>query len=85
MDFKTELIKLNINPTDAILDKFEKYYDRLVTVNEYMNLTAITEHDEVYNKHLLDSLLITKAIDNNMKIFIVTSLMALYVRPELLN
>ena len=67
MDFKTELIKLNINPTDAILDKFEKYYDRLVTVNEYMNLTAITEHDEVYNKHFLDSLLITKAIDEGEK------------------
>ncbi len=65
MDFKSELLKLNIKATDSILDRFSKYYDRLVTVNEYMNLTAITERDEVYNKHFLDSLLITKAIDVN--------------------
>lgn len=65
MDFKSELEKLNINLTDEMNNKFELYYSKLVEVNSYMNLTAITEHDEVYIKHFLDSLFITKAINNN--------------------
>ncbi len=65
MDFKSELEKLNINLTDEMKNKFELYYSKLVEVNSYMNLTAITEHDEVYIKHFLDSLFITKAINSN--------------------
>ena len=64
MDFKSELLKLNIELTPNMEEAFDKYYTRLVEVNEYMNLTAITERSEVYNKHFLDSLFITKALDN---------------------
>ena len=67
MDFKNELEKLNINYNDDILNKFEMYYKKLIEVNEYMNLTAITEHDDVYIKHFIDSLFILKAIDNTKK------------------
>ena len=67
MDFKLELEKLGINISDQELNKFETYYNKLVEVNSYMNLTAITEHDEVYNKHFLDSLSIVKALDLNKK------------------
>lgn len=63
MNFKDELIKLNINIDNEQLDKFELYYNKLIEVNSYMNLTAIVEHDEVYNKHFLDSLSIVKALD----------------------
>lgn len=68
MDFIKELEKLNITATDDILSKFDKYYHRLVEVNEYMNLTAITEEAEVYNKHFLDSLfiLLTNKLDGNI-------------------
>ncbi len=38
-------------------DKFDTYYQSLVSYNERVNLTAITEHDEVFNKHFLDSIL----------------------------
>lgn len=62
MEFKSELSKYDIIPNDSILDKFNKYYNRLVSVNEYMNLTAITEEAEVYNKHFLDSITILKAL-----------------------
>ena len=65
MDFKGKLEKLDINLTDEMKNKFELYYSKLVEVNSYMNLTAITEHDEVYIKHFLDSLFITKAINSN--------------------
>lgn len=62
MDFKVELKKLNIEPSEDIMNKFELYYNKLVEVNSYMNLTAITEHDQVYLKHFYDSLTIKKAI-----------------------
>ena len=62
MDFKEEVSKLNINLTDASSLRFEEYYKRLVSVNEVMNLTAITDHEEVYNKHFLDSLSLNLAI-----------------------
>ena len=41
--------------------QFDQYYDLLVEWNSFMNLTAITEFDEVCQKHFLDSLSIVKA------------------------
>ena len=64
MDFKEEVSKLNIELTDAASLKFENYYKKLIAVNEVMNLTAITDHEEVYNKHFLDSLSLNLAISN---------------------
>jgi 16S rRNA (guanine527-N7)-methyltransferase len=61
MDFIKELEKLNITVNDKIASRFDTYYHKLVEVNEYMNLTAITEEAEVYNKHFLDSLCILLA------------------------
>lgn len=65
MNFRSELEKLNIELTSDMENKFELYYSKLVEVNSYMNLTAITEREEVYNKHFLDSLSIVKALDLN--------------------
>ena len=65
MNFKEELEKLNISFSDSIEEKFNIYYETLVEVNKYMNLTAITEHDDVYVKHFIDSLFILKAIDDS--------------------
>ena len=63
MDFKTEVYNLGISLDDISLERFEKYYRILVETNEKMNLTAITEKEEVYCKHFLDSLEITRALD----------------------
>ena len=38
------------------LDQFETYYKLLVEWNEKMNLTAITDKEEVYLKHFYDSI-----------------------------
>ena len=48
--------------------QFEKYYEMLVEKNKVMNLTAITDYDEVMLKHFVDSLSIAKVImeDNNV-------------------
>lgn len=49
-------LKLNIELTDEQIDQFQKYYEMLVETNKVMNLTAITELDEVIVKHFLDSI-----------------------------
>lgn len=42
--------------TDAQLSQFEQYYDMLIEKNKVMNLTAITEREDVILKHFIDSL-----------------------------
>ena len=68
MNFKDECLKLNINIDNKMEERFEKYYDKLIYVNNFMNLTAITEKEEVYNKHFYDSLTILKALNNKNNI-----------------
>ena len=63
--FKEELAKLGINISDVQLDQLNKYYEMLVEYNKVMNLTGITEKNEVYLKHFYDSLTIVKIIDLN--------------------
>lgn len=64
-NFIEETKKLGIKVTEKELILLEKYYDMLVEYNKFMNLTGITEHDEVYLKHFYDSLTIVRAIDLN--------------------
>lgn len=64
MNFKEELKKLNIEITENQLSKFDLYYQRLIEVNQVMNLTAITEKNEVYIKHFFDSLTLTECLEN---------------------
>jgi len=54
MALKEILTKNNISDEKCSL--FEKYYEMLIDWNEKINLTAITEEDEVAKKHFLDSL-----------------------------
>lgn len=54
--FAAALRDKNIVLDDKQLAQYQTYYDRLVAVNEHMNLTAITDRDEVYLKHFYDSL-----------------------------
>ena len=49
--------KYGYNLDDNQLQQFDKYYHYLVECNEKFNLTAITEENEVYVKHFVDSLL----------------------------
>lgn len=45
------------------LDQFETYADYLVEWNQKINLTAITDLEEICIKHFLDSLLLLKAVE----------------------
>ncbi len=48
--------KYNIVIDDEKLEKFKRYYELLIFYNEKFNITAITEKEEVYLKHFIDSL-----------------------------
>lgn len=54
--FNPLLQERGIELTDQQSMQFEKYFELLVEWNEKMNLTAITEKQEVYEKHFYDSL-----------------------------
>ena len=43
-------------------DMLDRYYQNLVEWNSFMNLTAITDRREVYDKHFLDSLSLLKLL-----------------------
>lgn len=62
-EFIIELKKIGINLTNKQLDQLETYYNLLIKWNEKINLTRITEPNEVYLKHFYDSLTIVKVID----------------------
>ena len=64
-NFIEELKKINIEITEKQLKQLEKYYELLVQYNEKMNLTGITEKEQVYLKHFYDSLTINKIIELN--------------------
>ncbi|SJX69862.1 rRNA small subunit 7-methylguanosine (m7G) methyltransferase GidB [Weissella confusa] len=55
-EFAAALREHNVELNAQQLAQYQQYYERLVAVNEHMNLTAITESDEVYLKHFYDSL-----------------------------
>lgn len=67
---KQYLKKINIEPTEEIINKFNIFSELLVFWNEKMNLTSITEPEEVEIKHFIDSLTIfeTGKIKENMEI-----------------
>ena len=60
--FKELLEQIQLDLTEKQFDQFIKYYEMLVEKNKVMNLTAITEWNEVVLKHFLDSLTIVKYV-----------------------
>ncbi len=65
------LDELCITFDDKIIDKFISYYIILIEKNKIMNLTAITELDEVIEKHFLDSISLCKYFDFNKDINLI--------------
>lgn len=54
---KNTFLKSGIVLSDKQINQFEKYYELLLFYNEKFNITAITEREEVINKHFVDSAL----------------------------
>lgn len=60
---KERLKDISIQLDDNKRNQFMEFYKLLIEWNQYMNLTAITEYEEVVEKHFVDSLSIVKAIN----------------------
>lgn len=65
-----ELDKIGVKLDQYGCDRFDQFAERLVSWNKHINLTAITEPDEIVIKHFVDSLSIMKYINfsNNQKL-----------------
>jgi len=63
--FIIETEKIGVSFSDVQLEQFRIYYEMLVEKNKVMNLTGITEWDEVLEKHFLDSISLIRAVDLN--------------------
>lgn len=69
-DFINELKKNNIPYDEEKLSKLNIYYNFLIEYNSHTNVTAITEEKEVYFKHFLDSLMVSKAANLSNQIIL---------------
>lgn len=68
--------KINIEISDDQINCFERYYELLIEKNKVMNLTAITDKEDVIVKHFIDSIalipyLLDKGININNKLKII--------------
>ena len=63
--FEKGLNNLGISLSEKQIEQFLKYYEILIEWNKVMNLTGITDFEEVIVKHFLDSLAIVKICDMN--------------------
>lgn len=63
--FEDKLKILGISLTERQKQQFDMFYELLVEWNKVMNLTGITEYEEVNEKHFVDSLSIVNAINMN--------------------
>lgn len=69
--FENGLSSIGISLDDKQITQFMKYYELLVEWNGFMNLTAITEFDDVCLKHFVDSLSLCKVVDCNKKLNVI--------------
>lgn len=61
--FEEKLLAIGLTLEEKQKQQFDRFYEMLVEWNKVMNLTGITEYEEVNEKHFVDSLSIVKAID----------------------
>lgn len=71
-NFKRKLMEkakaINIEMNNEQAEKFYKYMKLLIEWNEKINLTAITEENEIILKHFIDSLTVLKYINQTDRI-----------------
>lgn len=70
-EMKTYLAKtaksIDIHLSERQLEQFDVFYERLIETNKSLNLTAITDMEEVALKHFIDSIALVKYMDMSGK------------------
>ena len=69
--FEKDLDSLEVSLTKDQIQSFLVYYEMLTEWNEFMNLTTITEYDEVMKKHFIDSISLCKAMNVDQNISVI--------------
>lgn len=69
--FVEDLSNFGVALSERQIEQFLRYYELLVEWNQVMNLTAITEYDEVMKKHFLDSVSLIKAYDLSREVSVI--------------
>lgn len=69
--FKKDLNSFGLALSEKQIEQFCNYYEMLVEWNEFMNLTAITDYEEVMKKHFIDSISLIKAYDVNKSVSVI--------------
>lgn len=69
--FEKDTAELGIQLTDLQFQQFYTYYELLTEWNRFMNLTAITEFEEVMKKHFTDSLSLVRAYDLSKPVSVI--------------
>ena len=69
-EFRKEFTKYNklFEISEKEIEKFYQYMKLLLEWNEKINLTAITDENEIIRKHFIDSLTISKLIKENTNV-----------------
>lgn len=60
---KAALTKANIPFDDALISRCHAYFDAVITVNEHLNLTRITDEAQAAQAHFADAMLLTNYVD----------------------
>ena len=60
---KAEADKIGVFLDDTALERLDKYAELLVETNKSLNLTAITDPDEIVYKHFIDSLSLLTSVE----------------------
>ena len=88
---KCEAEKIGVLLDETALDRFDLYAEMLVETNKTLNLTAITDPDEIVYKHFVDSLALLSCVNfkDNAKVIDVGTgagfpgVVLLIARPDL--
>ena len=64
-EFILKVKELGIELNEHQVNQYNKYYELLVEYNKVMNLTGITEYEEVLEKHFYDSLTMISKVNLN--------------------
>lgn len=68
---KEDALLFGIKLSENQLSQFQKYYEMLIEWNEKINLTAITDFDEVLKKHFLDSIAIGRLFSQKTEVSVL--------------
>lgn len=70
---KDLFLKNGVEITDSQIEKFEKYREILLFYNDKFNITTITQKEDIYVKHFLDSVLCKDLFVDNSKVIEIGS------------